>query len=240
MEIACERQLQRFWLRQNDGFLALAMCLTVCLATVSGLAQDAKASRYPLRLHILAIDDTHPTVRMQPNWCSGSVPSFGGDVGGSTGETGIPCGGSGSYTTFGGPDDLAGAGRGDLVTPPEGGAQAVNFAYEGCNRVRVAPGFHSLPARWKRPGRLEVLIPSDAITGPDRPMPTQKCTFRTKLFEFVYLKVPTGALLKVSQEAYLLKPSLRMYLSGGSETLQQRNPPTISVKQLVKPASEPR
>ena len=116
----------------------------------------------------------------------------------------------------------------------------MNFAYEGCNRVRVAPGFHSLPARWKRPGRLEVLIPSDAITGPDRPMPTQKCTFRTKLFEFVYLKVPTGALLKVSQEAYLLKPSLRMYLSGGSETLQQRNPPTISVKQLVKPASEPR
>ncbi len=198
-------------------------------------AQDAKPSKYPLRLHILAIDDTHPTVRMQPNWCSGSVPSFGGEVGGSTGEAGIPCGGSGGYTTFGGPDDFAGGGRGDLVTPPEGGAQALNFTYEGCNRIRVAPGFHSLPARWKRPGRLEVVIPTESIAGSDRAMPTQKCTLKATLHEFVYLRLPDGAMVKVAQEAYLRKPSLRMFLSGPPTTLQARPPATVSVKQLMPP-----
>jgi hypothetical protein len=203
-------------------------------ALTSGLAQDAKASKYPLRLHVLAIDDTHATARMQPNWCGGSVPSFGGEVGGTTGEQGIPCGGSGGYTTFGGDNDLSGSGRGDLVTPPAGSAQGLNFSYEGCSRVRVAPGFHSLPARWKKSGKLEVIIPTDSITGEDRPMPTQKCTFKVKLQEFVYLRAPTGAILKVSQEAYIQKPSLRMFLSGGSETLQPRVPPTVSVKELVK------
>lgn len=202
-------------------------------AAVAALAQDAKPSKYPLRLHILAIDSTHPTVRMQPNWCSGSVPSFGGEVGGSTGEQGIPCGGSSGYTTFGGENDLSGSGRADLVTPPVGNAQGLNFSYEGCSRVRVAPGFHALPARWKSRVKLEVVIPTDSITGEDRTMPTQKCTFKVSLQEFVYLRLASGAIVNVSQEAYLRKPSLRMFLSGAPETLQQRVPATVSVKQLV-------
>jgi hypothetical protein len=209
------------------------VALVAALWAVPVHAQDATVSKYPLRLHVLAIDDTHPTVRMQPNWCSGSVPAFGGEVGGSTAEAGIPCGGSSGYTTFGGPDDFAGGGRGDLVTPPEGGTQAVHFTYEGCNRVRVAPGFHSLPARWKSPGKLEVIIPTEAIGSTDRPMPTQKCTFKAKLQEFVYLRLPDGAMVKVSPEAYLRKPSLRVFLSGPPETLQRRAPATVSVKQLM-------
>ncbi len=218
-------------------FPAALLLPMLAFALMPAQAQDAKAAKYPLRLHVLAIDDTHPTVRMQPNWCGGSVPSFGGELGGSTGEQGIPCGGggNGNYTSFGGDNDLSGAGRGDLITPPAGTAQGLNFSYEGCSRVRVAPGFHSLPARWKKSGRLEVVIPTDSITGEDRPMPTQKCTFKVKLQEFVYLRAPTGALLKVSQDAYAQKPSLRRFLSGGSETLQPRTPPTVSVKQLAKP-----
>jgi len=231
-----ERKIRRFWLRQNDS-LCVVLALVLGAVAVPGSAQDAKPSKFPLRLHVLAIDDTHVTVRMQPNWCGGSVPSFGGDLGGSTGEQGIPCGGGGNggYTSFGGDDDLSGSGRGDLVTPPGGNTQGLNFSYEGCSRVRVAPGFHSLPARWKKRGQLEVVIPTDSITGEDRPMPTQKCTFKVKLQEFVYLRTSTGALLKVTQEAYIQKPSLRKFLSGGSETLQPRVPPTVSVKQLVKP-----
>lgn len=210
--------------------------MVVGAALPFAVAQEAKLSKYPLRLHILAIDETHPTMRMQPAWCSGSVPSFGGDVGGNTGEQGIPCGGSsGGYTSFGGPDDFAGGGRGDLVTPPEGGAQALNFSYEGCNRIRVAPGFHALQARWKKSGRLEVMIPTEAITGSDRPMPMQKCTLKATLHEFVYLRMPDGGLVKVTQEAYLRKPSLRVFLSGAPTTLQPRTPATVSVRQLMLP-----
>lgn len=230
-----EQRIRTFWLRQNDG-LMVVLALLVALAVVPCSAQDAKAAKYPLRLHVLAIDDTHATVRMQPNWCGGSVPSFGGNVGGSTGEQGIPCGDSGGYTTFGGDNDLAGTGRADLVTPPAGTAQALNFSYEGCSRVRVALGFHSLSARWKKRGQLEVVIPTDSITGANRAMPTQRCTFKVKMQEFVYLSRATGVILKVSQEAYAKKPSLRRFLNGGSETLQPRVPPTVSVKQLVKSA----
>lgn len=215
-----------------DG-LSVLSAVVVALLAAPGLAQEVNASKYPLRLHVLAIDDTHATLRMQPNWCGGSVPSFGGDVGGSTGEQGIPCGGSGGYTTFGGDNDLSGSGRADLVTPPAGNAQGLNFSYEGCSRVRVAPGFHALPARWKKRGQLEVVIPTDSITGEDRALPTQRCMFKVNLQSFVYLRAPTGAILKVSQEAYAQKPSLRRFLSGGSETLQPRAPATVSVRQLV-------
>jgi hypothetical protein len=201
-----------------------------------GAAQDAKAAKYPLRLHVLAIDDTRPTMRLQPNWCSTSIPDMGGDpatAGGSGGQGGSPCGG-GSSTSFGGDDDFSGGGRGDLVTPPNG-TQALSFTYDGCSRVRVPIGVQGLPARWKKPGKLEVLIPSDAITGDNRPAPTQTCTFTAKLYEFVYLRLRNGAMLKVSQEAYAGKPALRVFLSGGSEVLQPRVPPTISVKQMMAP-----
>lgn len=220
----------------HDGLL-LSMALPALLSVAApGLAQDAKAAKYPLRLHVLAIDDTHPTVRMQPNWCSTSIPSMGTDANAGPGgvEQVSPCGGGGGTSaTFGSPDDFSGSGRADLVTPPNG-AEALNFTYEGCARVRVPPGFQGLPARWKKPGKLEVVIPSDAITGEDRPTPTQKCTLYTTLHEFIYLRLPNGAMLKVSQDAYMRKPALRVFLSGGSAGLQTRVPPTVSVKQLIQ------
>ena len=209
----------------------------VALLTLAGgaaHAQDQKPEKYPLRLHVLAIDDTHPTIRMQPNWCSTSIPNLGGDVTTGAGVEQVdPCSRGGASSYLGGVDDYSGAGRADLITPPTG-AQALNFTYEGCGRVRVPPGFQGLPARWKRSGKLEVLIPSDAITGQDRPAPIQKCTLYTKLQEFIYLRLPNGSLLKVSQDAYFSKPALRVFLSGGSAALQSRMPPTVSVKQLVK------
>jgi hypothetical protein len=189
---------------------------------------DAQASKYPLRLHVLAIDKTYPTERLQPNWCSNSVPQVSADAGsGGSGGLSSPCGGASSYTSFGGDDDFSGAGRGDLVTPP-GGTQAFSFTYDGCSRVRVPPGFTGLPARWKKPGKLEVLIPTDAIGGSG----TRRCTLTAKVYEFVYLRVAGGSILKVSQEAYNAKPALRRFLSGGTETLQTRVP-TVSVKQLM-------
>lgn len=214
---------------------ALLLGSMAFLAPVPGWAQDATASKYPLRLHVLAIDDTHPTTRMQPNWCSASIPNMGADMGG--GGSGVeqvdPWGRGGGSTYLGRDDDFSGGGRADLVTP-SGGALALNFTYEGCGRVRVPQGFQGLPARWKKPSKMEVLIPSDSIAGEDRPTPTQKCMLYTTLHEFVYLRLPNGAMLKVSQDAYMRKPALRVFLSGGSTALQSRVQPTVSVKQLVK------
>ena len=52
----------------------------------------------------------------------------------------------------------------------------------------------------------------------------QRCTLKLTTQPFVYLRMQNGALLRVSQEAYNKKPALRMFLSGGAETLQRRNP----------------
>jgi len=224
-------------MRMQDLFRGSLLLSLASLGLIPCLAQDAQAAKYPLRLHVLAIDDTRPTLRLQPNWCSTSIPDMtGGDLSGASGSGGQGASACGSNSaSFGGEDDYSGSGRGDLVTPPAG-TQALSFSYDGCTRVRVPPGFQGLPARWKRPGKLEVLIPSDAIAADDRRAPTRKCTFTAKLQEFVYLRLRNGALLKVSQDAYMRKPALRVFLSGGSETLQARAPgagPTVSVKQLM-------
>jgi hypothetical protein len=76
--------------------------------------------RFPLRLHLLAVDSTHHTVRLQPNWCATSLPSMGGDASGNS-PSSDPCGGGNNSTSLGGgDDDFAGSGRGDLVTTPSG------------------------------------------------------------------------------------------------------------------------
>ena len=213
----------------------VGLSLFIAATAVPAIAQDApadapvKPGKYPLRLHVLASDDTHKTVRMQPNACAGSMPEMSGGAGG--GEVGGGCQSNSGTLSFGGDDDFAGAGRGDLMVPPRD-TQGFQFTYEGCPRVRVLPGFSSLQARWKKPGKtLEVLIPSDAIGHQDGPLPTQKCTFKVKLHEYVYLRMHSGSLLQVSQDAYWKKPSLRMFLSGGTEVLQQRVQPT----ELIKP-----
>ena len=214
------------------------------LAFVSATSQAAPAQqtpnpRYPLRLHVLAIDDTYRTARLQPNWCSGSIPNLGGDPGASGGTESSPCGSGSATLSFGDNDGFSGAGRADLVSPPNStqalsNTQALNFTYDGCGRVRVAPGFQGLAARWKKPGKLEVLIPSDSIKTGN--IPTRSCTLTVSTHEFIYLRMRDGSILKVSQEAYLRKPALRAFLSGGPETLQQRTPPpTVSVKQLRSP-----
>jgi hypothetical protein len=152
---------------------------------------------------------------MQPNWASGSLPDLSG------GEVSLPSN-EGTATLGGGDDDFSGTGRADLVTPPYG-TVGLNFTYEGCSRVRVPPGFQGLEARWKKPGsKLEVMIPSDS--GTDRPPRTQRCTLKVVAQPFVYLRMRNGAILRVSKDAYRTKPSLRVFLSGGSEMLQRRAP----------------
>jgi len=203
-----------------DRWFTLLTLLALCHAgapscRAQATQQDASPAdkKWPLRLHILAIDDTHRTVRMQPNWSSGSMPDFsGGDVSMPQSES--------SLTLGGGDDDFSGAGRADLVTPPDG-TVGLNFTYEGCSRVRVPPGFQGLEARWKKAGsKLEVMIPTDAVT--DGPPRVQRCTLKLTTQPFVYLRMRNGAILRVSQEAYNKKPALRMFLSGGTETLQRR------------------
>ena len=209
----------------------LLLLTTVSFPLVPGRAQQTADSKYPLHLHVLAIDDTHRTQRLQPQWCSGAIPALAADVGASGEGPGDFCGGGSA--SFGGDEDFSGGGRADLVTPPSG-TQALNFTYEGCSRMRVPPGFQGLPARWKKPGKLEVLIPSDRVEVTARATAANKCTLTATVHEFVYLRLKNGSMLKVSQQAYLRKPALRVFLSGGSEILQPRVSPTISVQQMIQ------
>jgi hypothetical protein len=125
----------------------------------------------------------------------------------------------------------AGQGRGDLVSPPNG-TIGISFQYKDCYRVRAQPGFQSLPARWKKSGQLEVLIPSDSIPVAGRPMPMAKCSFTVTKHEFVYLLIPPGRLIEVSPDVYWAKPALRVYLSGGTQTVQRRTQ-TVPVSALA-------
>ena len=123
----------------------------------------------------------------------------------------------------------SGAGRGDLVSPPSQ-TQGLSFRYDNCSRVRVNPGFYSLSARWKKPGKkLEVLIPSDAIPVNSRPLPLERCTFTVTLNENVYLLLHNGALIRVSQQDYWAKPALRVFLSGGATQVIQQRPKHLTI-----------
>ncbi len=201
--------------------LLLALSLLVLpgsRAQSSNLPQETNplyTKGWPLRLHILAIDDTHRTVRLQPQWSSGSLPDL------STGDIPAPSSDQGATTLGGGPDDFSGAGRADLVTPPGGATTGLNFTYEGCSRIRVPPGFQGLEARWLKPGsRLEVMIPTDALN--DGPAPVKRCTIKLTTQPFVYLRLRNGSILRVTPDAYNKKPALRAFLSGPTETLRRR------------------
>jgi hypothetical protein len=216
----------------------LALILIASLPTAPASARKPKLSKYPLRVHVLAANDAQREARMSP---AGSVAcdaiddmlsSSGDDSGGTVsfiGLAGDPC----SFNT--GPmaarlqyvqsaESYSGEGRGDLVSPPSG-TKAISFQYSDCYRVRAQPGFQSLPARWKKPGQtLEVLIPSDGVPAAGRPLPRAKCSFTVTQHDFVYLLLPPGRLIEVSQDVYWAKPALRVFLSGATQTVQRRVP----------------
>ena len=207
-----------------------------CVAT--GWARSPNLAKYPLRVHVLASDETHQTPRMSPGESlvcdniGGMLDSIGPNLGGPitiSGVSGDPCS-MGAAIVMGRLMDLpedqqpvfSGSGRGDLVTPPTGTA-GLTFTYNDCVRVRVRPGFESLPARWKKPGkRLEVLMPSDDIPEGGRPLPPVKCSLDVTLHDFVYLLLRNGKLVEVTQDAYWQKPALRVFLSGVAVTVQPR------------------
>jgi hypothetical protein len=215
----------------------LALLLFASQSTVPAGARNPNLSKYPLRLHVLASDETHRTPRMSPaesvvcDDIGGMVDSISPNPGGPITLSGVssdPCSLHAEMVTgrlLDIPDEdpiFSGEGRGDLVSPPTS-TQGLTFQYDNCVRVRVHPGFQSLPARWKKPGRkLEVLIPSDDIPVSGRPLPPVKCSFTVILHDFVYLLLRNGKLIEVSQELYQEKPALREFLSGGVETIQRR------------------
>ncbi len=212
-------------------FLLAALC-----AGPAG-AGNRNLSRYPLRLHVLAADETHKTPRMAPgeslvcDSIEGMLDTISPNPGGPITLAGIssdPCSFhpemiTGRLLDVQDADPVfSGEGRGDLVSPPSE-TQGLSFHYDNCSRVRVHPGFQSLPARWKKPGKtLEVLIPSDDIPESGRPLPPVHCTFSVTPHDFVYLLLQTGRLIEVSREAYQERPALRVFLNGRSETVQRR------------------
>ena len=220
------------------GFLPLLLLASVCVAPAG--ARKPNLSRYPLRVHVLASDETHETPRMNPaesvacDSIEDMVSSISPDPGGPVSLSGVssdPCftscrdGRRAACWIFGpGPDLLGPKDAGDLVSPPST-TQGLTFQYDDCVRLRVRPGFESLPARWKKPGKkLEVLIPSDrysSVSG--RPHRRWKCTLIATLHDFVYLRLRNGQLVEVSQDLYREKPAMRAFLIGDVPTVQQRS-----------------
>jgi hypothetical protein len=206
------------------------------LAAEAG-AGKPNISKYPLRIHVLASDETHKTPRMSPgesvvcDAMEGMLDTISPSPGGPISISGLssdPCSFHPEMVTgrlLDVQDDdpvFSGEGRGDLVSPPST-TQGMTFHYDNCSRVRVRPGFQSLPARWKKQGkRLEVLIPSDDIPENGRPLPPVKCSFAVTLNDFVYLLLPNGRLVEVSQEDYWKRPALREFLSGSKQTMEPR------------------
>ena len=186
-------------------------------------------------MHVLASDETHRTPRMSPGEavaCDGveamlsSVNSNSEAPFSVLGVSSDPCSLNagvvvGALLNLDQEPVFSGEGRGDLVTPP-GSTVGVSFRYDDCLRVRVHPGFTSLPARWKKPGRLEVLFPSDAIPVRGKPLPPVRCSLRVTTHDFVYLRLNDGKIVEVSREFYQSKPALRVFLSGGAEVVKQR------------------
>jgi len=214
----------------------LAFFLFASLSTAPAGARNPKPPKYPLRFHVLASDESHRTPRMSPgesvacdsveDMLSSISPNPGGPIS-VIGISSDPCslGASlvmGRLLDIQNEESFSGAGRGDLVSPPNG-TLGISFQYKDCNRVRVHSGFQSLPARWKKPGqKLEVLIPSDNIPVGGRPLPPEKCAFTVTQHDFVYLLLPTGKIIEVSQDLYWAKPGLRVFLSGRTQTIQRR------------------
>jgi hypothetical protein len=213
---------------------AAAAC--ACVVARAG-AGGPNLAKYPLRVHVLASDETHKTPRMSPGEAltcdeiGGMLDSINPGSGGMISISGVsrdPCSLHADFVVgrlMDLPDEqpvFSGTGRGDLVTPPRG-TQGVSFTYDDCVRVRVRPGFDSLPARWKKPGKtLEVLMPSDDIPISGRPLPPVKCSLKVTLHDFVYLLLRNGKIVEVAQDAYWQKPALRVFLSGVAETVQPR------------------
>jgi len=224
---------------------AVVLALLGAWCGVPAGARDPDLSKYPLRLHVLASDETHMTPRMSPgdavvcDEIDGMLDSIDPNPNGPislTGLSGDPCSlhpdmVTGRLLDVQNYDPVfSGEGRGDLISPPAT-AQGITFHYDDCSRVRVRPGFQSLPARWKIPGRkLEVVIPSDDIPVNGRPLRPLRCSFSVTTHDFVYLLLRNGKLVEVSQDLYMAKPALRVFLSGMVETVQPR------VEQFTIPA----
>ena len=222
--------------------LPLLLLASLCAAPAS--ARAPKLSRYPLRVHVLAVDESYRTPRMNPG-----LPASCDSVDGVLSSISLGSGGPLSLNGFSGdpcaigPDFMrggmldnqddrpvySGAGRGELVSPPSQ-TQGLSFRYDNCSRVRVNPGFYSLSARWKKPGKkLEILIPSDDIPVNGRPLPLERCTLTVTLNENVYLLLHNGALIQVSQQDYWAKPALRVFLSGGATQVIQQRPKHLTI-----------
>ena len=194
-------------------------------------AAPPSPSKYPLRVHILATDTTYPTPRINtaysPSCDTATLVAFLSQGSAAPGGiSGDPCSIGPDFMRGGmldpqtAPPVFSGSGRADLVTPPSA-IQGFSFQYEGCSRIRVFPGFQSLPARWKKPGsKLEVLIPTDDVPEHDRVTAPARCTFTITLHDFVYLRLSNGAILQVAQDAFWKKPVLRVFLSGGAAPLE--------------------
>lgn len=222
--------------RDHSGFgiCSVAAVLLLCAAPQL-FARTPDMKNYPLRVHILAADRTDRVERMKPgesvacDAIDDMVSSISPNPNGPVTLSGVftdPCSFHadvvvGRQLEINNGYVYSGSGRADLVSPPSG-TQGFTFRYQSCGRVRVLPGFQSLPARWKKPGQLEVLLPSDEIPVNGRTPRPERCKLTATTHDFVYLLLRNGAVVEVSEDTYWKHPAMRAFLRGNPETVEQR------------------
>jgi hypothetical protein len=207
--------------------LTLVSFAMASVLPASGRGPDV--SKYPLRIQVLAAT-AHDRLRQDRFARGGSGEIEGLDVPMLTGAG--PQLGLYSIPLY------DGEGWGDLVSSEL--PLAVKFSYANClNRIASTMAREPLAARWKESGKgrvMEVLVPVDVIPSPRHPKKADvskyvQCEIPVTLYDYVYLLLKNGSIVKVTRQAYADKPQLHQFVEGGDPTLKEHpGPPPAAAK----------
>ncbi|MGD0443171.1 MAG: hypothetical protein ABSA39_04465 [Edaphobacter sp.] len=225
---------------QSLRTLALVSFAMATVLPASGRGPDV--SKYPLRIQVLAAT-AHDRFRQDRFPSGGSGEIEGLDVPMLTGSG--PQLGLYSIPLYNG------EGWGDLVSSEV--PQAVKFTYANClNRIASTMAREPLAARWKESGKgrvMEVLVPVDVIPSLRKPKKADvtkyvECEIPVTLYDYVYLLLKNGSIIKVTRQAYADKPQLHQFVQSGDPTLKEHPepPPSAAAKnpQNNSPGSLPK
>jgi len=182
----------------------------------SGRGPDV--SKYPLRIQVLAAT-AHSRLRQDP---------FAGGGAGQE-EVDVPMlMGAGPQLGLYSTPVYYGEGWGDIVSSET--PQAVKFSYANClNRIASTMATEPLPARWTESGKghaMEVLVPLEVIPSAGHPAQANNrkyvaCEIPVTLYDYVYLLLRSGSIIKVSRQAYAEKPQLHRFVENADPTLKE-------------------
>lgn len=191
------------------------------LATMPAHASGPDLTKYPLRIQVLAAT-AHASIAKNPFGGSGAPQIEGADL-----PSASAMGAELDYNTT----IFDGHGWGNLVSTDV--PQALTFTYNSClNRIPVTVSKEPLVARWKKLRKrqwatMEVLVPMDVVPSAKHPAQTDKvryakCDLPVILHTYVFIRLKSGSIMRVTHDAYVAKPALHQFAEGPVPTLRPR------------------